>query len=259
MFVSRAMSNLVRNRIRRMFTLVVVTLVWASAIVPQLVMHTVFNEKYMESDIVASQMESKPGIIIWAFFRGFNPATADVTLDIGVTLFQTGTEEMKVTIGRNSFNISATDARRINIPAYPVDNKDMTVYPMDEYEESCTITASYASGHPANIAFGLIGNDQTYRLHHKLTKPSSDEIKITYRLERHGSTKVMCLLVFLINWLLALAMINLTVDNLLYSRDTPPSIILAGFTIVFSLPALRKSQPGIPEVGSILDLAGFFW
>lgn len=255
-----ALSSLVRNRIRRVVILLAVTVVWGLSFGPLLFAHLAFNEKYLESDIVSAQLKSEPGVIVWGFFRGFTPATADVVLDIGSSTFRLDADEMlMLEVGKNSFNITPGIAKRISIPAYPIDNRDMTIYPLDEYEEDCTITATYASGAPANIAFGLVVSGQAYRLHHTITKPATNQINLHYRLERHATTKVMCLLTFALIWLLSLAMINLTIDTVLYRRDTPAAIILAGFTIVFSLPTLRKSQPGIPDVGSILDLAGFFW
>ena len=42
-------------------------------------------------------------------------------------------------------------------------------------------------------------------------------------------------------------------------RDIPPTMHVAAIALVFTLPGIRNSQPGIGPIGIVTDIGSFFW
>lgn len=42
-------------------------------------------------------------------------------------------------------------------------------------------------------------------------------------------------------------------------RKVEPPTIAVNAALLFALPALRNTQPGVPPVGALIDVCGFFW
>jgi len=87
--------------------------------------------------------------------------------------------------------------------------------------------------------------------------PRSYVIEVT--LTRPPTTLMICTFVALLMWALAIALANVAWDCIIYRREILPPILSIGVSMLFALPALRNSQPGVPAMGCLLDMAGFFW
>ncbi|KAJ9088280.1 hypothetical protein DSO57_1024661 [Entomophthora muscae] len=224
------MSSLARNRIRRVVILGVVLLVWCSIFIPIIVLHLTHQER-------DSIEEKDPHVdaLVWAEFRGLIPKEERQKIDIGYR------------------------PHRVVFPAYAINNRDWSTYPFDEYKIISSINATDAKGQSLIISVDLDIEDRDFIIGSQKSEYRGGLLNIEYTFQRRGTVKYMCFIIFALIWLLSLAMVNIAIDTVVYRRDTPANFILAGFTIVFALPTLRKSQPGIPDFGCVLDLIGFFW
>ncbi|KAJ9081400.1 hypothetical protein DSO57_1015108 [Entomophthora muscae] len=99
-----------------------------------------------------------------------------------------------------------------------------------------------------------IENDTTFR--YLTSKPDS---LITLTLYRPKTTLFICVFMAALMWVLAIAMVNLAWDAVFFQREVPPPLLSIGVTMLFALPTLRNSQPGVPAMGCFLDMLGFFW
>ncbi|KAI9292669.1 hypothetical protein K502DRAFT_367395 [Neoconidiobolus thromboides FSU 785] len=92
------------------------------------------------------------------------------------------------------------------------------------------------------------------------TYTTLDESKIVaVRAVRPPTTLLVCSFMVVLMWCLAIAMINIAVDAVFNNREIPPPILGTSVSMLFALPALRNSQPGVPAMGCISDILGFFW
>lgn len=70
-----------------------------------------------------------------------------------------------------------------------------------------------------------------------------------------GFSIFMCLLM----WALSLVLAIYGYQVLFHRRPVHAHTCMLGITMLFALPALRSAQPGIPDVGCIADVLGFYW
>jgi hypothetical protein len=68
-----------------------------------------------------------------------------------------------------------------------------------------------------------------------------------------------CVVVCIVIWVFTILMMILAYDGLVHRREYPYPIMGLGISILFALPAVRKTLPGIPEYGSAVDYLCFFW
>ncbi|KAI9296123.1 hypothetical protein K502DRAFT_282068, partial [Neoconidiobolus thromboides FSU 785] len=66
-------------------------------------------------------------------------------------------------------------------------------------------------------------------------------------------------LVFFIMWGLSFAILFFTFDVLIHKREVPPPLIGVSLALLFALPGIRNSQPGVPFLGCLSDFISFFW
>ncbi|KXN66992.1 hypothetical protein CONCODRAFT_11031 [Conidiobolus coronatus NRRL 28638] len=70
---------------------------------------------------------------------------------------------------------------------------------------------------------------------------------------------VFCFFISLLTWILTILAMILAFDTVVYGRELPPPIMSLGVAILFALPAIRRTQPGIPDIGCAIDYLCFFW
>ncbi|PNH04475.1 hypothetical protein TSOC_009350 [Tetrabaena socialis] len=81
-----------------------------------------------------------------------------------------------------------------------------------------------------------------------------------FSAQRTNSTKGFSIFVFLAMWVLSIFCVVHAAD-LVYWRRRPFTLEVPAFsaTLLFALPAVRQVQPGVPDVGAVIDMIGFFW
>ncbi|KAJ9084210.1 hypothetical protein DSO57_1026808 [Entomophthora muscae] len=115
-----------------------------------------------------------------------------------------------------------------------------------------TFTASIPT---LTISFGPMSESDMGEQEDFLTEASFVSVKV-----RRTSTVIMfCFFLTCVMWALALSIGALTYDVLIFKRDCPAPILSIGIAMLFALPTIRNSQPGIPSFGCAADVLGFFW
>ena len=76
---------------------------------------------------------------------------------------------------------------------------------------------------------------------------------------RSGVTVFFALFVGLLMWLLSISALIIAISIWMRERKVEPPTIAVMAALLFALPAMRNSQPGIPGIGTSSDVASFFW
>ncbi|ORY04922.1 hypothetical protein K493DRAFT_47312 [Basidiobolus meristosporus CBS 931.73] len=134
-------------------------------------------------------------------------------------------------------------------------------YPFDVYEASFLLYATSPGVVedeiiPVSMAFDAnIQNFETAPTFHV-----QDELNvITFRVKRSTNTKGFSICVIILMWALSLGISTLAFQIVFLKREIQPPIMALGVSMLFSLPALRNTQPGIPGIGCAADVISFFW
>jgi hypothetical protein len=137
-------------------------------------------------------------------------------------------------------------------------------YPFDDYKAELGFFA-YDNTTKQAIPLGMKANIRTISTTNKLERQNlkteaGDEIYY-FKAVVYRSTIVFvfCFFISFLTWILTILMIVLAYDTLIHRRELPPPVMSLGVAILFALPALRKTQPGIPDIGCAIDYLCFFW
>ncbi|KAJ3334263.1 hypothetical protein HDU76_003912 [Blyttiomyces sp. JEL0837] len=76
---------------------------------------------------------------------------------------------------------------------------------------------------------------------------------------RSFTTKLFSIFVMVIMWALSFLTLGLSISPWLLQKAVEPPAIVFGLALVFALPAVRNSQPGVPPIGCTSDVVSFFW
>jgi hypothetical protein len=149
---------------------------------------------------------------------------------------------------------------------------DPNEYPFDVYTfnnylvHAYTTNASKVQSFPmAMVVHGVI---QGWRLSFEITdlytydqktgQALDSYLRLSVKVRRSGTTLAFTLLIFILMWSLTLGALLMTLCFFSFDFAEPPLIgILA--TLLFALPAVRNTQPGVPPIGCTVDVAGLFW
>ncbi|KAJ1983330.1 hypothetical protein H4R34_001353 [Dimargaris verticillata] len=76
---------------------------------------------------------------------------------------------------------------------------------------------------------------------------------------RTRTTMFFSVFIMLVMWGLSLTLLMLAYQVLIERREVPPPLMVVGVSMLFALPPLRNSQPGVPNVGCASDALSYFW
>ncbi|EIE91856.1 hypothetical protein RO3G_16567 [Rhizopus delemar RA 99-880] len=76
---------------------------------------------------------------------------------------------------------------------------------------------------------------------------------------RSTTTLVFSIFICILMWLLSLLMGLFAYQVVFQKRKADAHGCMIGITTLFALPAIRSAQPGIPDVGTVSDILGFYW
>ncbi|KAJ3397729.1 hypothetical protein HDU92_004145 [Lobulomyces angularis] len=144
---------------------------------------------------------------------------------------------------------------------------DSNNYPLDEFIDAFTISASYAdirvnnSNTPPPIVVEALGSLQGYTIEYGVAE--SEEIPYStgfaLKLTRSNTTKFFSFLMILTMWCLSASVLLLAITLWMRDRKVEPPTIGVTTGLLFALPAIRNVQPGIPGIGCTADVVGLFW
>ncbi|KAJ9089917.1 hypothetical protein DSO57_1008016 [Entomophthora muscae] len=208
-------------------------------------------------------------------FRGFNPTTEEASFDFKVTkkevnpassqniatepkLKPTQLEEIRIFLNGEAQKIFSDAIIKLPLTFTAEKHQDITTYPFDRYVKELTIQARLGE-ESVFFSFSIKKANKEFLVEYKNLSMNEKTAKFTMSLRRPWFSFFISSFIFVLMWLLALAMMNIAIDTIFHRREMPAEFIAAAFSLVFALPSLREAQPGIPKLGCYIDHIGFLW
>ncbi|KNC96613.1 uncharacterized protein SPPG_08196 [Spizellomyces punctatus DAOM BR117] len=153
---------------------------------------------------------------------------------------------------------------------------DVNDYPFDT-QESAVITLegvfrNTTAGANATVAVVPIvaeasGSSQGFRIDFPpdlacagtLADGTPAQIIASAKISRTFTTQFFSVMVSILLWILSLLVISISLNIVMRGRKVEPPVIAFSAAILFAIPGVRNAQPGIPPIGSNVDVVGFFW
>jgi len=163
----------------------------------------------------------------------------------------------------NPLNLS-TDA---GLPPTPVSLDavgNSNSYPFDSYQATIDIAASSdGSGVPLTaFVFGSVQGFVYSTQFNGSIDGSNDgfDVTITFNVQRNTTTRLFAAIIFLLMWFLSLSIFVAAMSVWFRGKNTELPLVAISTALLFALPNIRNSQPGVPSpVGTTGDMVGFFW
>jgi len=144
---------------------------------------------------------------------------------------------------------------------------DVNRYPLDEFSIDYTISATTSPtntsyGNPLPITAYVQGAIQGFKIETTFQGLSNDgsSLQVTFNVKRSPISKVLSFIIMTEMWCLSIAIFVAAMT--VWFREKKVEMFLIGLTtsMLFALPTVRNSQPGIPATaGTTSDMVGFFW
>ena len=147
---------------------------------------------------------------------------------------------------------------------------DLSQYPFDTYSSALTVWLTTVVKEGATVT--KLSDVVPMRLvisarqHDWVTTSSRNDagaddgsIAVNLNVQRGTATRGFALFELIVMISLAVIAVAITYAALVTDRPLEFSLFVWLGAMLFALPAIRNTMPGIPGVGTILDFAGFFW
>ncbi|PHZ10404.1 uncharacterized protein RHIMIDRAFT_245502 [Rhizopus microsporus ATCC 52813] len=138
-------------------------------------------------------------------------------------------------------------------------------YPLDIYSGNLEIFAFYKNDTTKSIpiTFHLDASITSFHFmpsikHNPVVEDDGNDVPFI-STGRSTTTLVFSIFICILMWLLSLVMGLFGYQVVFRKRKADAHACMIGITTLFALPAVRSAQPGIPEVGTVSDILGFYW
>ncbi|KAI8880927.1 hypothetical protein K501DRAFT_296163 [Backusella circina FSU 941] len=166
-----------------------------------------------------------------------------------------------------TYHIDAGDALNPIQVEFAYAQGDEIDYPFDYYSGFFQLSAHYLNDTTQSIpiTFHLEASITSFHfmptLESDTTIMNGDDDKIALKIITGRSTTTMGFSVFtcILMWLLSILMGLFAYQVVFRKRRADAHACMIGITTLFALPAVRSAQPGIPQVGCVSDILGFYW
>ncbi|KAJ3216193.1 hypothetical protein HDU67_009842 [Dinochytrium kinnereticum] len=154
---------------------------------------------------------------------------------------------------------------------------DVNNYPIETYESNAfQISGTFAvtdptlnatqrpSQLPVPISLSIVGALQTFSIDIPEVIDVSDDgngllLSVRVRVLRSFTTRAFSIFVMGVMWILSILTFCLALSPWIRNyRAEAPTLAIPN-TLLFALPAIRNSQPGVPAIGCTADVISFFW
>ncbi|KAI7896758.1 uncharacterized protein EV154DRAFT_584922, partial [Mucor mucedo] len=142
-------------------------------------------------------------------------------------------------------------------------------YPLDFYSGVFDLFAYYMNDTSQSIpiTFHLDASITSFHFmptleHHQQYQNGtvlSDRISLKILTGRSTTTQGFSIFICILMWLLSLLMGLFGFQVVFRKRRADAHACMIGITTLFALPAVRSAQPGIPDVGCVSDILGYYW
>ncbi|KAJ6451775.1 hypothetical protein C8R45DRAFT_883223, partial [Mycena sanguinolenta] len=145
---------------------------------------------------------------------------------------------------------------------------DVNRYPFDVFTVDYHIyaftspgNASYGTPLPMTVyADGAVQGFKVDTIFQGLEPYDGSGVQITFVIRRSPITKAFSVIVIIVMWFLSLGIFIAAMSVWFRERKVELPLIAISTALLFALPNVRNSQPGIPSVaGTTSDMVGFFW
>ncbi len=134
-------------------------------------------------------------------------------------------------------------------------------YPFDRYETYLGIgAATLQEGEPVPVCLELSASIPGMKFRGNIAEKQRGEARrIDLKLSRAKNTIVIAISVMMLMMFLAIGVLLMALRVIPGERKFDLFPLSLSITLVFGLPALRNTQPGIPAQGVLGDYISFFW
>jgi len=173
---------------------------------------------------------------------------------------------IQVLVEQSTFNFTANatfPVQNNNVPAGGNPNS----YPFDTYTGSLLISAAVLqSGQPIPLTIYTVGAVQGFTSTTKFqglsdgTQVDGSTVELTFVFRRSNTTRLFSAIIFILMWLLSLSVFTAAMSIWFREKNAELPLVAISTALLFALPNIRNSQPGVPTVvGTTEDMVGFFW
>jgi len=148
---------------------------------------------------------------------------------------------------------------------------DLSQYPFDSYSSALEVRLSRVTKNPDGS--GSIKTDEPVPMHLAVSAKQHDwavtsshgeswedgAVSVELGASRGGAMRAFALFELAVMIALACIAVAMTYTTLITGRALEFSMFVWLGAMLFALPAVRNTMPGVPGVGTVLDYAGFFW
>jgi len=134
-------------------------------------------------------------------------------------------------------------------------------YPFDSYSVLFPISASIIStGESIPLTLYIQGAVQGFTTSTTFQGVNDgSRVLVTFTVQRSSTTQLFAAIVFLLMWFLSLSIFLAAMSVWFRGKNAELPLVTISTGLLFALPNIRNSQPGVPIVGTTEDLVGFFW
>ncbi|GAA5805806.1 hypothetical protein HPULCUR_011332 [Helicostylum pulchrum] len=165
-----------------------------------------------------------------------------------------------------SYNLETGDAINPIQVVFKYEEGSEIDYPLDFYSGYFDLFAYYMNDTSQSIpiTFHLDASVTSFHFmptleHHQYRQNGTDRISLKILTGRSTTTQGFSIFICILMWLLSLVMGLFGFQVVFRKRRADAHACMIGITTLFALPAVRSAQPGIPEVGCVSDILGFYW
>ncbi|RUO95951.1 hypothetical protein BC936DRAFT_142903, partial [Jimgerdemannia flammicorona] len=169
-----------------------------------------------------------------------------------------------------SENTYSFDAKK---PISPLDltlnfiSGDPSYYPFDTWFDQIPILAFFTNNSNEYIPVSVraMGTIPITSINPLILYNSTTAITtVSLNMARSATTKGFSLFIIIIMWLLALGVTSVAYEIIFCGREVilphiQPPIMAATAALLFAIVNVRNAQPGVPPIGSLADICGYFW
>ncbi|MBT9611938.1 MAG: DUF4436 family protein [Burkholderiales bacterium] len=117
-----------------------------------------------------------------------------------------------------------------------------------------------ASYTPVPISFDLSASIPGMKFNGEVAKDDRDQVtRIQLKLRRADNVIVTSLGIQLMMLILALSMLAMVLYGTIQGKESALASLSISATLIFGLPALRDTQPGVPPLGAFSDYVSYLW
>ncbi|KAJ6512337.1 hypothetical protein DFH09DRAFT_1197245 [Mycena vulgaris] len=153
---------------------------------------------------------------------------------------------------------STTPSTDGDVNRYPFD-----VYTVDYFIYAFTSPEDGSYGTPLPLTVGSTGSIQGFKIDTTIQGQEPFDgsgVLIHVEIKRSPITQTFSIIVILVMWCLSGGVFTAAMSVFFRERKAELPLIALSTALLFALPNVRNSQPGIPSVaGTISDMVGFFW